>query len=173
MASLVRVQEIQNLAGNTLMSVENTGSVRFYQHTVRNTPIAYYFRTATQSMTASTWTNYTIYDASGIVFDSHNFFDIPNDRFQPTIAGYYQIYCRVQISGTSLTTQGMSITKNGNRYQNKYYRSVATTSNWWVGTRVIMYLNGKDDYASFQGYGAGTSPSMLSAGFTAFLFQGT
>lgn len=82
-------------------------------------------------------------------FDSTNSFDTTLHRFQPNIAGYYNIFCRVKISGTFSAGQGARVEayKNGVAYKTSAsLRSPAVTGNITPTNNLIVYLDGIDDY---------------------------
>ena len=95
-------------------------------------------------------------------FDSNGFFDnTTNHRFQPTIAGYYQINLGAYISYS--TTGGnvplVAIYKNGSTYtvSGPLYSSISIYGPHNLSN--LVYLNGTSDYV--EGYAYYNSPSAL------------
>ena len=85
-------------------------------------------------------------------FDTNSFFDnTTNYRFQPTIAGYYQVTVSVYLSYT--TTPGVApyvlIYKNGVAY-NRGGQIQASGTYGFVNITDVVYLNGSTDY--LEGY---------------------
>lgn len=85
-------------------------------------------------------------------FDTDNCFDTTNNRFQPTVAGYYQINASILFygSGTSNVCYA-AIYKNGSFYSGAtaiYYVGNGT-SNAVLSDEV--YLNGTTDYVELYG----------------------
>ena len=77
-------------------------------------------------------------------FDTTNAFNIANARFNPKIAGYYEVNCGCGLNAGSVTVYA-SIYKNGAEYR----RSTTTTSaNARLST--LVQLNGTTDY--LEGY---------------------
>jgi hypothetical protein len=93
-------------------------------------------------------------------FDTANAFDsTTNYRFQPLIAGYYQIN---GISVFSIVATGISqnaIYKNGSAFQ---YGPASTTSTGSIVSAVV-YLNGSTDYLELWAYqSSGISATLLT-----------
>lgn len=95
-------------------------------------------------------------------FDTDSFFDnTTNYRFQPTIAGYYQIIVQAHISYT-VTGGNVPISfiyKNGSQYSRTgvFY---STASIYGMSTLTdIVYLNGSTDYV--EGYVYYNSPNAI------------
>lgn len=81
------------------------------------------------------------------VFDTASAFDnVTNYRFQPTVAGYYQISGNVGFAQTSNNVAFYcNIFKNGNGYATA--TSVSTTSTYMIcSANALIYLNGSTDY---------------------------
>lgn len=105
------------------------------------------------------------------VFDTTNAFDnITNYRFQPSIAGYYQINTRMRGDATtSLGNFSLSIYKNGTQYERvcEAVQGSATT----ISGSCLVYLNGTTDYIEFFGTVVGTGTCTFStAGDTTGLY---
>lgn len=92
-------------------------------------------------------------------FDTANAFDnSTNYRFQPTIAGYYQINGAVygNTNTGSLSYCVAHLYKNGSVYRSQY-EYISTGSNT-VSVSAIIYLNGSTDYVELYAQVSGTSP---------------
>ena len=78
-------------------------------------------------------------------FDVTGAFDLDNNLFQPTVAGYYEVNCGCGVEAGSVQNF-TSIYKNGVEYRR------STTSNEGGNTRLstLVYLNGTTDYV--EGY---------------------
>lgn len=102
-------------------------------------------------------------------FDTNNFFDLTNDRFTPTIAGYYlvsTIVRYVNLSEVSHIYAGLS--KNGTVYSNRYGR-VGSFPDQEVNHTDVVYLNGTTDY--IQGYYNSSTGSPTYASMTIALIS--
>jgi hypothetical protein len=121
-----------------------------------------------QSVSSGTWTKIQ-YQTK--VFDTASAFDnTTNYRFQPTIAGYYQVTGAVCFAGiTSASTWGtIQIYKTGQQYQ--YGPNLSGTGN---GLQLLvsglLYLNGSTDYVeiyAFQTQGSSqTTQNQSNSGF--------
>lgn len=103
------------------------------------------YRNGTQSISSTTFTKVALNAEN---FDTDNAFDsTTNNRFQPTVAGYYQINGAVNIAPSSAPTRLLSfIYKNGAVYaQGQDFNSIPGSG----GTSTIstvVYLNGTTDY---------------------------
>ena len=114
---------------------------------VGNVPVFNAYLTGVQSITSSV---YTKVELNTIAFDSNSFFDeTTNYRFQPTIAGYYQINGAVYGGGTTTTQVESAIYKNGGIIA----VSVVDGSGAQVpNVSALVYMNGSTDYIELYGY---------------------
>lgn len=92
-------------------------------------------------------------------FDTANAFDsTTNYRFQPSVAGYYQISASIYLNTTS-GAANYNVThlyKNGSVYKTIYnYISSGSVS---TPLNCLVYLNGSTDYIELYGQISGTSP---------------
>lgn len=112
---------------------------------VANGPAFRAYRTGTQSISSTTFTKV---DLNAENFDTNGAFDaVTNNRFQPTLAGYYQINGAVNIAPSVAPTRLLSfIYKNGSAYaQGSDFSSIPSSG----GTSTIsttVYFNGTTDY---------------------------
>lgn len=103
------------------------------------------YRNGTQNISSTTFTKVAL---NAETFDTDNAFDsTTNNRFQPAIAGYYQINGAVNIAPSTAPTRLLSfIYKNGASYaQGQDFNSIPGAG----GTSTIstiVYLNGTTDY---------------------------
>jgi len=114
-----------------------------------------------QSISNGEWTKITI-DTED--FDSNGFFDnTTNYRFQPTIAGYYQINLGAYISFT--TTGGnvafIGLYKNGSSYTISGPINSSISVYGPHNLSSLVYFNGTSDYV--EGYAYYNSPSAVLA----------
>lgn len=121
-----------------------------------------------QSVSTATWTKVQL---NGEAFDIGNCFDsTTNYRFQPNVAGYYQVsfavYTQVASGGTA--TQA-AILKNGVYVaQGTYAQPALSLAGESVGSKLI-YMNGTTDYLELWGYASGTSPVFLAGESVTFM----
>ena len=97
-----------------------------------------------------------------VEFDSHSFFDnTTNYRFQPTIAGYYQITVSGSISYTSTggNVPFIRLYKNGSSYavSGPVYSAISIYG--YIHLSALVYFNGSSDYV--EGYAYYNSPSAV------------
>ena len=105
-------------------------------------------------------------------FDTNSNFDTTNYRFQPTVAGYYQINGVAYYSSTvSMSAFYIYIYKNNASY--KYGSGFSGTATAAFSTvNDIIYLNGSSDYVELFAYIAGTGTLSCNAGQTFTSFSG-
>ena len=124
------------------------------------------YRSASQSLTASTWTKAQI-DAEE--FDTNSNYDnTTNYRFTPTVAGYYQVTGNIAFNGNALwSIVRTSIYKNGTAFKTT---DVTMGSNVYSGlincmVTALIYFNGSTDYVELYGYNScATSPTISGSG---------
>ena len=106
-------------------------------------------------------------------FDTNSNYDaVTNYRFTPTVAGYYQINCGIQISGVMAATYAnLKIAKNGTANQLQIASANSASNPQLVGS-VIMYLNGSTDYIEAYQYQSGTPLATNNQYFQACLVRG-
>jgi hypothetical protein len=122
-----------------------------------NTPAFSAVKLTNQSLSNTTFTKVAY---TGETFDTANAFDSStNYRFQPQVAGYYQLNALGQFDGTTLTRVILSFYKTGSQYY--IGADFSTTIPPRVGTSCIMYLNGSTDYAEMYAYTAASSGNII------------
>ena len=106
-------------------------------------------------------------------FDPTNCYDTVNDKFQPTIAGYYQINATLRIVGTTITAAYLAFYKNG--VVQSRGMEITTAPVLQLHHSDLIYLNGTTDYVELYGRVDATSPSFsfssiaLTSRMSAFL----
>ena len=115
------------------------------------------YGSTTQSVSNGTWTKVVLNNKD---FDTANCFDnVTNYRFQPTIAGYYQISACLNFAAATAFPNNciVSIYKNNAQCRNAslYVTSGATSNNLSVSSVIIM--NGTTDYIELFGYMGGAT----------------
>ena len=138
------------------------------------TPAAVAFRAqnpaSNQSITAGAWTKVTL-TVEG--FDTNNYYDAPNSKFMPTLAGYYYITGSVNGSGTGLSAVVSGLYKNGVLYKQG---NTSTTGGSATVFTVddIVFMNGSTDYIELWGLVGATSGAIFTASgcvFSGFLIS--
>ena len=99
-----------------------------------------------QSIAASTTTKIT-FDTKE--FDTANAFDsVTNYRFQPTVAGYYQIDAMVTMGNGGTASTGMnyslSVFKNGSNFKQGLGLNAGGSNDQSTNISTLIYLNGTD-----------------------------
>lgn len=119
------------------------------------------YLSASQAPTSSVLTKIAF---NAETFDTDSSFDaVTNRRFQPNVAGYYQINASSNIGGgVDLTAAFISIYKNGAEYKRGQQLNVfgVPISNI-VSSCVsdIVYLNGTTDFLEIFGYITSSTPT--------------
>lgn len=124
------------------------------------------YRSGTQSLSAGTAAKVQLNAES---WDSDGYFDsTTNHRFQPLVAGYYQLNGCVQINQGAGYASCM-IYKNGSVHSagNQLFPMNGTTD--IVTVADIVYLNGSTDYVELWAVGGGTSPTVQSLSTQSYL----
>jgi len=97
-------------------------------------------------------------------FDTDSFFDnTTNYRFQPTIAGYYQIVLNAYISFSTSgsTVPQIAIYKNGSEHARAGNIHSSASSYGAINLTDLVYFNGSTDYAEGYAYYNSTSNLLL------------
>lgn len=129
---------------------------------IKGTPAFRAQTVGTQALTSGNWAKVTTLTSE--TFDTTNAFDSSaSSRFQPTVAGYYQINGCAYVGGSALTIVGAALAKNGVLLDQTYMTPTASGAAMPVSD--VVYLNGTTDYIELQAYGQGTSPYVV-AGYT-------
>lgn len=134
-----------------------------------NAPVFSASRTTSQSITDATWTktNFNVED-----FDTASAYDnATNFRFQPQVAGYYDISGMVYFSGTNLTQAIARIYKNGVADRMGVPTTISAANECAASVQAVIYLNGTTDYVELWARVIGTSPS-FTANANLNYFQG-
>jgi hypothetical protein len=133
-------------------------------------------RATNQSVSSNTTTKVQLVDKQ---FDTNSAFDnITNYRFQPTIAGYYQISHAVvgAANGGTLEATNSQLFKNGAELIKGFltgsYLYPTTVQEANSTGSMLVFLNGSTDYIELYGKVIGTSPAISGAYLTGVLVRG-
>jgi hypothetical protein len=100
-----------------------------------------------QSISAGTWTKVQINTKE---FDTASAFDnTTNYRFQPTVAGYYQVNGQLLLNNSSANYGGVGFNKTGSQHKYVYISNAYGTS---AALSALIYLNGTTDYLEMYGF---------------------
>ena len=154
MSSIIRVNDIQDAGGNSIISSNGSGTVTVGNSALKNTPAFFAYSNADQTVSDNSTTKVAI---NTEVFDSDSDYDhSSNYRFTPTVAGKYFVYGQVFIQGNATSTLRQAtaqLYKNGvlvstsqyNMNDNQVYQITSQIS-------TVMDMNGSSDYAELYGY---------------------
>jgi len=125
---------------------------------------------AGQTIASATWTK-VAYNTKA--FDTNNSYDNnTNYRFQPSVAGYYQLNAGVG-SGVAPATGSLALSLFKNGSVVAYGSAAPLVIGPNVSVSALLYLNGSTDYVEvfmYQGSGSSNSFGAFSA---AYPFSGT
>jgi hypothetical protein len=157
------VATIPAVAG-TLVSTGSTGVVSqemLAANVAGNGPAFRAYMANAQTISATTFTKLNF---NTEVFDTNNNYDTVNNRFTPTVAGYYQISAATYFSATAQ----LYIYKNGSTNITGAY--INASGHFVSG---FVYLNGTTDYIEIFYFGSAgvttTNNSEVANQFSAFL----
>jgi len=101
-------------------------------------------------------------------FDTNNCYDaITNYRFTPTVAGYYQMQGRIEVSTTNATLRLIPY-KNGAALLNALFSTYPSNFDT-ISAVYLVYCNGSTDYLEM--YGQVGSSQNCYVGFQAFMVR--
>ena len=153
MASILKVNELQHTGGISAATINSSGLV------LPKIPCFEVIKNSSQSLTASTWTKIAFNAES---YDTAGHFDLTNSKFQPDIAGVYQInLCLYFGSGTN--TAALSVLrKNGTQIRKMayLYHSNQSLDDYGVSGSTMVQMNGSSDYIEAWAFGNGGSPTV-------------
>jgi glutamine amidotransferase-like uncharacterized protein len=126
---------------------------------------------ATQSISASTFVKIQL---NAELFDTNNNFDsTTNNRFTPTVAGYYffQGSCILQQTSGTAGVALIAIYKNGSNISQNELTAVYS-SGLTMQTSILTYMNGSTDYVELYAYSAATLGPSIAPGSNTTWFNG-
>ncbi len=133
-------------------------------------PIVSVIPTTNANASAGNWVKIPF---NSIEIDTHNSFNTTLNRFQPSVAGYYNINLNVHINmvGASGFTLTASIRKNNSSVQDVFQLiNYAAGFSQTLRVNKIIYLNGSTDYVDgwfHTNFGTATAVSGAGTGMSA------
>ena len=161
MSSVLKVDEIQNTAGTSGLTINSNGFV------IPKAVAFSVYKSGNQTMSSGTWTQVT-WDTEE--FDTAGFFS--NNKFTPQIAGYYQINFSINQSTGTGNAILARLMKNGSTYRfgSYHYHSTSEIDDYQQWASIMVYMNGSTDYLTVDAYGIGLTT--INGGSTQSNFQG-
>jgi hypothetical protein len=130
------------------------------------------YASSSQTVTTGTVTKVAI-DTEN--FDTNSNFNTTNNRFTPTVEGYYQVNGIVAAQGaTTITTVLAFLYKNGSAYRRTGLSSSFTTATpIQINLSEVVYMNGSTDYLELYGQvnGTGTLQFIQTSAVTTSVFS--
>ena len=106
-----------------------------------------------------------------VIYDTNSNFDTTNNRFTPSVAGYYTISGCVTFDPAVGGRVFLSIFKNGSEH---IRLSDATPSSWnTINGSALVYMNGSTDYVELDVYCGTGATQTVSASSVVTLFMGS
>jgi hypothetical protein len=158
-------------AGSVSTSYLVDGSVtqaKFSTNVAGNGPTFSAYPSATQSISAGTWTKMQFNTEE---WDIGSYYDnATNYRYQPLVAGYYHITGSAESNAVAQNYYLCSVYKNGSQYSygSNYPASASAGPGAIVST--LVYLNGSTDYVEL--WAIGTNAWTRGSSRVASYFQG-
>lgn len=150
-------------SGVTICTINSSGLSMQSGSIYPTIPTFSVYKSASQSIVAGTWTLITL-DTEEI--DSNSDFDTSTSKFQPSIAGWYQINYLVNTTTPSnayvygaLYKNGSAQTYNGTLYTGAYIGGDVTCS-----FSTLVYMNGTTDYLQMYYYQSATTSPLVNYG---------
>ena len=146
MASIIRVDDLQDSGGNSYLSSDGSGTVTIGNSALKNTPSFLATMTSNQTVANNT---YTTVACDNEVFDSNGCYDTSTYKFTPNVAGYYYLSGSGRFDGTG----------GDNEYRMQLFKntdSVSQVMTEWLSQEVmsivsgVHYANGSSDYFQFK-----------------------
>jgi hypothetical protein len=135
-----------------------------------NMPAFSAYASAGQTVTLNTVTKVAI-DTEN--FDTNSNFDIVNNRFTPTVAGYYQVNgCIRGVVASTFTVIIAYIYKNGvENTRSQISATLTATGSTQIAVNNIIFMNGTTDYLELYGFLNGTGTANFVFATTASTSQ--
>lgn len=164
MSSVLKVDAIQNTSGTSGLTIDSNGFV------LPKAVIFSAIMSGNQSISNSTWTK-VLFNTEE--YDTASQYDHSNSKFQPTIAGYYQINSALSWFNGASTAALSRFYKNGSHYKNSayLYHSDQSLDDYQVEGSMTVYMNGSSDYLEVYAFNVGTANVISGAGGNSY-FQG-
>ena len=154
-------------ASGLVVTPDNSGNI-VLQYNGVSTPAFSAYPSASTTITGSAFTKIA-FDTKE--YDTANCFSTANNRFTPTVAGYYLITANVMFNNvTSWCT--IYIYKNGSAYRQGNQITTGTGNYFSTSVTTIMYLNGTTDYVEIFGTGGTTYTTPNTGNSTYNYFNG-
>lgn len=144
MASTIKVNEIQNLAGNTALTIDGNG------YTKTLTPLFWADRTSNYTAGSANNSLELVYDSALVNVGNH--YDTSTGRFTAPITGIYEL-AWASIANTNNTVYRYTLHKNGSLFDGKKYQlridTGSNSSDYGTSSEYCIYapLN-SGDYVS-------------------------
>ena len=162
-------------APSSIFSSDGTEPLNLQQNGVTigvygNIPAFKAVRTSSnQSLTSQVWAKVQF---NSELWDTNNNFDsTTNYRFQPTVAGYYQLNSNIFFTASaSMTFIAIEFYKNGSSgtIGGGYYGYIPSQTNFACGMTDLVYANGTTDYFEVWAYEAASTPAISASTYTNF-----
>lgn len=120
---------------------------------IQSTPMFKVYKSSAQSISTNTWTKVT-FDSVFTNGDPLGEFDLTNERYQPSVAGFYQFIFNCSLQGSGGTLRYTAIVKNSSYMA---YTELYSNTNIRSSLSSLIHMNGSTDTVEFQAYTQATS----------------
>ena len=139
MTSKLKVEQIAHTNNVSAMTIDSTGAI-----TLPNQPTFSVVKTSNQTISNATYTKCT-WDTES--WDVGGGFDLANNKYQPSVAGYYSTTVNLRYDGSTTYTRGiMVLYKNGSAYKRISGHLGTANENYTMNGTCLVHLNGSSDY---------------------------
>tara|TARA_B100000963_G_scaffold207755_1_gene180999 strand:- start:1003 stop:1539 length:537 start_codon:yes stop_codon:yes gene_type:complete len=140
----IKTDTIKNQAGTSAISINSSGVVTQPAKPMFQVGLSAHQAIATATDTKVTWND--VQTSSG-GFNIGNHFDTSNNRFNPSVSGYYHIIIQLRLESTTPDFLVLYIRKNGSTIRQQVsVEGNAQNSYVCLHTSTIVHMNGSSDY---------------------------
>ena len=145
MTSKLKVEQIAHTNNVSAMTISSSGAI-----TLPNQPTFSVVKTSNQTISNATYTKCT-WDTES--WDVGGGFDLANNKYQPSVAGYYSTTVNLRYDGSTTYTRGiMVLYKNGSAYKRISGHLGTANENYTMNGTCLVHLNGSSDYIEVYVY---------------------
>lgn len=123
-------------------------------------------RLTTQSVLTGAYTPVVFNE---VIVNDDNIFDTTTGKFQPIVAGYYQINAAITFAGGTTGERLITLYKNGARFLDG--QNTSFTNSESIVLSGLVYFNGTSDYVQLIGHQVGATTLNILAGNNETYFQ--
>ena len=149
MTSIIKVDNIQNAAGQAAITIDSNGFV------APKVPCLSVALTSNTGGYSSNNYHLVPFSTNGAVdIDNTSAWNSANEKWTPQTAGYYSVSCCLTSGTGTIRASGPVLYKNGSSYQGGilWLAAEADGDDVYSSFSTLVYLNGSSDYIQLYGY---------------------